>query len=188
MSMLEITIKAVDGWDERTNRFVKIGKDTTLKLEHSLISISKWESKYKKSFFSNQDKLSSDEFIDYIRCMTINAVPDEAYSRLSKQNFTEITDYMNDPMTATTARIDHGPGRSKTFTTSELVYYWMTALNIPFECDKWHINRLMMLITVCSEKNKPAKKRKMSKSGYNKMLANRRALNAQRRAENNSTG
>lgn len=188
--MLEITVKAMDGWDERRNRFVKIGKDTTIKLEHSLISISKWESKYKKSFMYTNDKkeLTGDEFVDYVRCMTINTVPNDIYDHLSTENFKQIVDYMDDSMTATTVRSDKKPGTRKQIITSELIYYWMTTCNIPFECEKWHINRLMMLITVCSEKNKPAKKRKMGRGAYNKMLAERKALNEQRRAANNTTG
>lgn len=186
--MLEITVKAIDGWDEGSNRFVKIGKDTTIKLEHSLISISKWESKWKKSFLSNQDKLTNEEFLDYIKCMTINTVPDDVYDRLSRFDYESITNYMTDPMTATTVRRNDAQKHRKDIITSELIYYWMTVSNIPFECEKWHINRLMMLITVCSEKNKPHKKNKMSRGQYNKMLADRRALNAQRRAANNTTG
>jgi hypothetical protein len=186
--MLEILVKAVDGWDERNNRFVKIGKDTTLKLEHSLISISKWESKHKKCFLSNVDALTNDEFVDYVKCMTINQVPDEIYSNLKPKNLQAITDYMNDSMTATTVRKDSNKKTKKQPVTSEIIYYWMTSYNIPFECEKWHINRLMMLITVCSEKNKPAKKRKMSKGAYRNMIAERNALNAQRRAANNTTG
>lgn len=186
--MLEITVKAIDGWDEASCRFVKIGKDTKLKLEHSLLSISKWESKTKKSFMLNQDHLTNDELTDYVKCMTINTVPDEVYTRLTKSNFDEIVKYMNDPMTATTVKTGNGPKRSGSFVTSEIIYYWMTTFNIPFECEKWHINRLMMLITVCSEKNKPAKKRKMSKGAYRNMIAERNALNAQRRAANHTTG
>lgn len=187
--MLEITVKALDGWDERRNCFVSIGKDTTIRLEHSLISISKWESKYKKSFLSNEDKLSNEEFLDYIKCMTIGTVPDEVYDAMRESDFKVIASYMNDPMTATTVRTDpKRPGGRKQIITSELIYYWMTACNIPFECEKWHINRLMMLITVCSEKNKPAKKRKMSRKARSQWIAERNALNAQRRADNNTTG
>lgn len=186
--MLEITVKALDGWDERRNCFVSIGKDTTIKLEHSLISISKWESKYKKSFLSNEDKLTNEEFVDYVKCMTIGTVPDEIYDQLRPNDFKKISDYMNDPMTATTVRKDNKRTSRRQMITSEIIYYWMTACNIPFECEKWHINRLMMLITVCSEKNKPAKKRKMGKGAYNRMIAERNALNAQRRAANNTTG
>ena len=184
--MLEVIVKAADGWDGI--HFVKIGHDTTLKLEHSLISISKWESKWKKSFLYNQDKLTDEEFIDYVKCMTINTVPDDTYANLTKSNMEEIIKYMNDPMTATTVKNSNNQKHKKQIITSELIYYWMTTCNIPFSCDKWHISRLMMLITVCSEKNKPAKKNKMSKESYNKMIANRNALNAQRRAANNSTG
>ena len=154
--MLQITIPTMnDLWDERNQQFLSI-KETTIQLEHSLLSISKWESKWNKSFINTKDK-TEDELIDYIKCMTITKnVDPNIYVCLTAENIQEIVNYINAPMTATTIR-DTGKSNHE-IVTSELIYYWMISLNIPVKFEKWHLNRLITLIRVCSIKNQPAKK------------------------------
>lgn len=134
-------------------------KERTITLEHSLVSLSKWESKWCKPFLTNADK-TDEELIDYFRCMTITQnVDPNIYYCLTRQNIQEITDYMNSPHTATTIK-SRGPARrSREQVTAELIYYWMVAFRIPFECQKWHLNRLITLIRICEIKNQKPKKR-----------------------------
>ena len=182
--MLQITIPGEELFDEEKQEFVTL-KEQTLQLEHSLISLSKWEAKWCKVFLSKQEK-TYEETIDYIRCMTVtpNVNPD-VYRRLTNANFREIEAYIAAPMTATYfSKESKAGGRSSSEqTTSELIYYWMVALNIPFECEKWHLNRLITLIRVCNIKNQPPKK--MSKKDTARNYA---ALNAARRKQLNSKG
>ena len=180
--MLQIKIPGIDGWDERTEQFVTL-PDTTIVLEHSLISISKWESKWHIPFLGKDDK-TPEQINDYIKCMTITPnVKDEVYDRITREQVETIMAYINDSMTATTISQRGGRRASREIVTSELIYYWMVALQIPFECQKWHINRLMMLIQICNVKNEPDKK--MSKRSAMQQNA---ALNAARRAKLNSKG
>ena len=180
--MLTITIPATEEFDEVKGEFLSV-KEQTLQLEHSLISISKWESKWCKPFLGKQEK-TSEEVIDYIKCMTLNSnVSDNVYGCLTQANLTAINEYIGAPMTATYfSGNDHGKRNSEQI-TSELIYYWMIALNIPFECQKWHINRLLTLIRVCNVKNAPPKK--MSKRD---IISRNAALNAARRQQLNTTG
>lgn len=180
--MLHITIPAVEQWDESRQEFVST-KEQTLQLEHSLVSLSKWESKWCKSFLAKQDK-TYEETLDYIRCMTITQnVKPETYYCLTKQNLDEIDKYINAPMTATYFPEDKKSGGRGETVTSELIYYWMSALNIPFECQKWHLNRLIAFIRVCSIKNQPPKK-----MGKRDTINQYAALNAARRKQMNSRG
>lgn len=181
--MLVITVPAIEGFDDEKQEFVPLGKEQTLQLEHSLVSLSKWESKWNKAFLSKEEK-TLEETVDYIRCMTItqNVNPD-VYNRLSHSNIEEINDYISAPMTATTFHGDSQKGRGREIVTSELIYYWMISLNIPMECQKWHLNRLLTLIRVCNIKNTPPKKR--SKKDIASQYA---ALNAARRKQLNSKG
>lgn len=184
--MLQITIPASESedWDEVNEEFVYriIGKPYVLQLEHSLVSISKWESKWCKPFLSSEK--TDEEFMDYIRCMTLTSnVPDDVYNRLTQDNIKAISDYVNAPMTATTFS-DHGPKKpNREIVTSELIYYWMVSLNIPFECQKWHIKRLITLIRVCEIKNTPPKKH-----SKREIMSRNAALNAARRKQFNSKG
>ena len=180
--MLTITIPSQELFDEKTNTFSET-KERTLQLEHSLVSLSKWESKWCKPFLNKEEK-TLDETIDYIKCMTITQNIDPiTYNFLSKDNIKEINEYISAPMTATTFYEDpQGTGKKETV-TSELIYYWMIALNIPMECQKWHLNRLLTLIRVCNVKNAPAKK--MSKGDIMRRNA---ALNAARRKQFNTKG
>ena len=155
--MLKITVPEGEYWDETKEQFINI-KECVLTLEHSLVSIAKWESKWGKPFLSKESK-TTEEVVDYIRCMTItqNVNPD-IYSCLTPENYREINTYIESPMSATTIN-ERGPrGGNGEMITSELIYYWMVAFRIPFECQKWHINRLLTLIRICNIKNQPPKK------------------------------
>lgn len=172
-------------WDDENQMFVvQPGcKGGTIQLEHSLISISKWESKWHKSFLSTKEK-TMEETIDYIKCMTLTPnVKPELFLHLTAENFKQVEAYIQDPMTATTFKQKPGKGPSRKIITSEIIYYWMIACEIPFECQKWHLNRLMTLINVCNEKNTPGKK--MSPKSLMKQNS---ALNAARRGKAHSPG
>ena len=180
--MLQITIPGEELWDEKKEEFVS-RKEQTLKLEHSLVSLSKWESKWKKSFLSRKDK-TYDETIDYIRCMTITQnVDPEVYEHLTNENINQVNAYIEAPMSATYFPEEKDKGGSREQITAELIYYWMISLNIPFECQKWHLNRLLALIKVCNMKNRPPKS-----MNRKEIMRRNAALNAQRRAKLHSKG
>lgn len=181
--MLKITIPGMNEvWDETRGEFLSV-KEQTLQLEHSLVSLSKWESKWCKPFFSRQEK-TFEETLDYIKCMTLTQnVKEETYACLTQQNIDEINTYIAAPMTATTFHNDNGGKNNREQITSELIYYWMISLNIPVEFQKWHINRLLTLIRVCNVKNQPPKK--MSR---NETASRYAALNAARRKQMNTKG
>lgn len=154
--MLRITIPSIEWYDDNINEFIS-SKEQTLQLEHSLVSISKWESKWKKPFLSKEEK-TIEETIDYVKCMTTTQnVSDEVYKYITNENLIDVQKYLEDDMTATTFS-NNQSGSNREIITSELIYYWMISMNIPFECQKWHLNRLLTLINVCSIKNRPAKK------------------------------
>ena len=179
--MLKITVPGLELYDEEKNEFINY-KDQTLQLEHSLVSISKWEAKWHKPFLSDEDK-TLEEIIDYIKCMTITQnVKSDVYDRLTSDNIQRINDYIQDPMTATTFSDDKKTGK-KEIVTSEVIYYWMVTYNIPMECQKWHLNRLLTLVKVCTIKNSPPKK--MSNS---EIISRNKALNAARRKKMNTKG
>lgn len=179
--MLKITIPSIELFNEITDEFIYFDEET-IELEHSLVSISKWESKWHKPFLSDKNK-TSEEVLDYVSCMsTTGPIKRDLLQRLSNDNFLQINDYINDSMTATTFN-ERGNKGSREIITSELVYYWMVALNIPFECQYWHLNRLLTLIKVCNIKNSPEKK--MSKE---EVMRRNRELNKARRKELNSSG
>ena len=180
--MLEIVIPGAEQWDEVKQEFIST-KEQTLKLEHSLVSLSKWESKWCQPFLSKKEK-TVEQTIDYIKCMTLTQnVDPNVYNLLTKDNILKINEYISAPMTATTFHQENKGGGNGELITSELIYYWMVSLNIPFECQKWHLNRLFTLIKVCSIKNQPPKK--MSKKD---IMSRNAALNAARRKQLNSKG
>lgn len=180
--MLEITIPEKEFWDESREMFLKT-KPVTLTLEHSLISLSKWESKWKKPFLGKDDKTTA-EVLDYVRCMTINKnVPPYAYRALTNNDINKIIDYLDDKMTATTINRNNRSHTRPEVVTSEVIYYWMILNGIPFECEKWNLNRLLTLIEVCEIKSGGTKK--MSRGDIIRQNA---ALNAARRAKLNSRG
>ena len=174
--MLPILVPALETWDEKEECF-NYEEEVRLELEHSLESISKWESKWHIPFYGLEKK-TIEQTIDYIRCMTISdCVDDRVYERLTAQNYNDINHYIDDTMTATWFRESNSSKKySSKIITSELIYYWMIAYNIPIECEKWHINRLLTLIKVCNEENKPPKK--MSRAETLKQYA---SINAARR-------
>lgn len=180
--MLKILVKGIDQWDEARETFVQT-KDTELSLEHSLVSVSKWESKWHKHFIGN-DNLTTEMLIDYIHCMTLTQnVNPEVYYAITDDQLMQIKDYIADPMTATWFSESTEKKFSRDIITSEIIYYWMIALQIPFECQKWHLNRLLTLIRVCNEKNQPEKK--MSQA---EVMRRNRELNEARRRALNSKG
>ncbi len=182
MLTIEVPISP-EGWDEKKQEFVE-QKTQTLQLEHSLVSLSKWESKWKKAFCSSKE-ITNEEMLDYIKCMTLTKnVDSEVYDHLTPNNIKKIRDYIDDPMTATTFMKESGGPKNRETITSELIYYWMIASNIPFDpCQKWHLNRLITLIRVCSIKNNPPKKR-----SRREIMSRNAALNASRRQQMNSKG
>ena len=186
--MLTISIPSRELYDEAHNEFVYI-KGQTLQLEHSLVSLSKWESKWHKPFLSKKD-LSREELIDYIRCMTMTQnVDPNTYLGLTAQNITDVEKYIEDPMSATTITHYKQPTtKSREIITSELIYYWMITLGIPFECRKWHLNRLLILIEVCSIKNQQASGKGAGKMSRKETIAWNTAQNQARRAKYGTKG
>lgn len=180
--MLKITIPVTEQWDESRGEFI-YSKEQTLTLEHSLVSLSKWESKWCKAFLSNKQK-TREETLDYIKCMTLtqNVDPD-VYNCLTNEHISEINKYIEAPMTATYFSESNKGKRNNEVVTAELIYYWMIAQNIPFECQKWHLNRLLALIRVCNIKNNPGKKKSKAET-----INEYAALNEARKRQLNTKG
>ena len=180
--MLSIVIPQLDFWDEAKEEFIVI-PPVLLQLEHSLVSISAWEAKYHTPFL-HKEALTNEEVMDYIQCMTITEnVSPETYLRLTEENVRQIKDYIYNPMTATTFSKDNTGRRNREVVTSEIIYYWMIALNIPCEYQHWHLNRLLTLIRVCNIKNSPPKKRNMRD-----IIRRNEALNEARKQKYNTSG
>lgn len=181
--MLQIEVAGGEFFDENREEFYEV-KPQKLLLEHSLLSISKWEAKWKKPFLSEKE-MTPEEFKYYIKCMTITSKVDPlTYECLTLNEYKTIKDYISDPMTATTIKSNRPEPKRGRYVTSELIYYWMTAQNIPIECEKWHLNRLMMLIRIANIENNP-KKKKMSRR---EIQSQNSALNAARRAKHHTSG
>lgn len=179
--MLYITVPEAEYFDDLKEEFIYV-KETTLCLEHSLVSLAKWESKWNKPFLSNTNK-TDEEIVDYIRCMTITQnVNPLVYLGLTRSNYSQINEYIDAPMTATWFSNKQKQSRQREIITAEIIYYWMISLNIPFECQKWHLNRLLTLVRVCNEKNNP---QKMSRK---EQMAQQRELNAARKKQMNTKG
>lgn len=181
--MLLLEISEDESWDEEKEIFVSPEKPCKIALEHSLVSIAKWESRWCKPFLSEEDK-TEEEMVDYVRCMTLTQnVDPKVYTRLNATHFKKIKEYIESPMTATWFSGDKKGKRGREQVTAEIIYYWMIALNIPPDYQKWHLNRLLTLIRVCSIKNQPPKK--MSKR---EILSQNAALNAARRKKLGTRG
>lgn len=180
--MLKITIPGVESYDELKSEFIT-SDEVHLQLEHSLASLSKWESVWEKPFLSDEPK-SLEETVAYVKDMVLTPeVPDEVFDQLTNDNLRQINDYIAKKMTATWFN-ERGPKKPNTKTiTSELLYYWMVAHSIPFECQYWHLNRLLTLIRVCNAENAPEEE--MSQAD---MLAERRRLNEERRKQFGTKG
>lgn len=182
--MLQITIPATEKWDEVKEEFV-YSKAYTIRLEHSLVSLSKWESAYCRPFLS-KNKMTIMESIDYIRFMTLTQnVPPEAYYNITEDNMRAIEAYIDAPMTATwfSKEEKNKALPSRRVITAELIYSWMISLNIPLEWEKRHLNRLLALIKVCNIESQPPKKR-----SKRDLLTRNRELNAERRKRLNTSG
>lgn len=183
--MLSITIPGVEFFNEETEEFGSL-EDTTLTLEHSLLSLSKWESRFEKPFLGPQEK-SSAELLGYVEAMLLTEDYDkDCLFRLTSENLETINSYINSPQSGTTfpnERQQPNRPRNQEIISSELIYYWMVALNIPFEAETWHLNRLFTLIKICNVKQ--SKPRKMSRS---EMLAERARINEERRAQYGTSG
>lgn len=182
--MLTLQIPPREFFDERKQEFINF-EGCSLQMEHSLISLSEWEAKWKKPFLNKPESRTNEELLDYFRCMTITKnVNPLAFASLTQEHINTIVNYINDPMTATWFSEDGKPSKRPTeVVTSELIYYWMIAQNIPFECRKWHLNRLLTLIRVCNVKNNPPKK--MSKAD---IARQQRELNEQRKKKLGTKG
>ena len=181
--MLHITVPKTEFFDENTSTFIDI-KETNLCLEHSLASISKWEAKWHIPFLDEKKEKTTEQTLDYIKCMTLNkGVDDRAYYLIPQNEFDRIMEYIADPHTATTIN-ERQKGRSdRRAITAERIYAAMIRNDIPFECRKWHLNSLMTLIRVCAAENN--EKEKMSKKD---LYAQNRAMNRARRAGKHSKG
>ena len=171
--MLKVSVVLTEGYDEERQKFVALTSHE-LQLEHSLVSVSKWESHFEKPFLGSEEK-TSEETLWYIRAMSKAEIPPEVFSKISPGNISDIQSYISAKMTATWFREEKSVTKSREVITAELIYYWMIGLSVPFECQHWHLNRLLTLIRVCNEKNKPQKKR-----GKAEIAAERRAINEAR--------
>ena len=179
--MLKIIVGGTEMFDDDSQTFIKQG-GTTLELEHSLVSLSKWESEFEKPFLGKAEK-TSEEVLAYIKAMILHDVPEKIFSELSEDNLSEINDYIEAKMTATWFHDPPGAPQSRDVITAELIYYWMITFQIPWECERWHLNRLFTLIRVCNIKQ--AKPKKMSRS---EIAARNRELNARRREQLGTRG
>lgn len=184
--MLKLTIKPAEGFDNETNKFVPIGEEVIIELEHSLVSVSKWESKYEKTFLTDSQK-TSDEIYFYIQCMSNDDISEEVLNRITSSDARIINDYIEQKHSAT--RFLQRPGsatKSREKITSELIYYWMIALQIPWEAQYWHLERLLTLIEVCQRKNQQASSgSKISRASQARHL---RQANAANKARYNTAG
>lgn len=181
--MLEIVVVVEpEKWNDERQEFI-LPVTKKLQLEHSLVSLRKWESKWQKPFLSKTAK-TDEEALDYVKCMTITQhVDPDIYRLLSEENYRQINEYIEAPMTATTFSADKNGKSNREIITAELIYYWMIALNIPVKFEKWHLNSLLTLIRVCNIKNAPPKK-----TSKTELMRHNAALNAARRQKYNSRG
>lgn len=180
--MLAIEVVLEEGFDEENQKFVVV-KSCVLEMEHSLVSLSKWESFFEKPFLSDKEK-TPEEVFEYIQMMTLTPnVPPEVFSSLTTANVEKIRKYIDAKMTATTFNEQGVPKRNHEVITAEIIYHWMIAAGVPFECQHWHLNRLLTLIRVINLKNAPPKK-----MGKREMLAQRNKLNAMRKKQYGTSG
>ena len=183
--MLELKLAVSEAYNEETGKFIPMD-EVAVRFEHSLVSLSKWESKYKKPFLSDfpEHKKTEEEAADYLRFMVLDELDFDLFDRLDTDRVGDIQKYITDTQTATTFPHDESPNKiNRELVTSELIYYWMVALNVPFETQHWHLNRLITLIQVINHKNAPPKKRSRAT-----MAEQQRRLNAERKAKYGTNG
>lgn len=183
--MLELKIAASEAYNEETGEFIPVD-EVVVRFEHSLVSLSKWESKYKKPFLSDhaEHKKTEEEAADYIRFMVLDELDFDLFERIGEEHVREVQQYITDSQTATTFPHEEAPNKiNRELVTAEIVYYWMVALNVPFETQYWHLNRLITLIQVVNHKNSPPKKRSRAA-----MAEQQRRLNAERKAKYGTNG
>lgn len=179
--MLRIKVVLAEDFDDERQEFIE-SKTAIVELEHSLVSLSKWEAEWEKPFLATKDK-TTDETISYVAMMLLTPdVPEEVFLKLIENHLSQITAYISAKRTATWFSEDRNASRSREVITAEIIYYWMISLSVPFECQYWHLNQLITLIRVINHKNAPKKR------GRQNSAVARRALNAQRRAQHNTTG
>lgn len=180
--MLKIVVPGVEMFNDETREFTTVG-DVVIELEHSLVSLSKWESEFEKPFLGKETK-TTEEVLAYIKAMTLTPnVSEEIYEKLSEDNIASVHQYIDAKMSGTTFYEVQPEAKNQETVTAELIYYWMIVFQIPFECDRWHLNRLFTLIRVCNVKQ--SKPKKMSRA---ELAARNRELNARRKAELGTKG
>ena len=181
--MLELKILGEEYYDDEKQEFYS-ENDQILRLEHSLVSVSLWEQRYNRPFLEADDK-TQEETLGYVECMILDDIPENLESLLTAFHIEQINKYVESPASATTfVDVKSKTRGPKQVITSELVYYWMIAYQIPFECQYWHLNRLFALIRICNIQNNPDKN-KMSKA---EIAARNRALNEERKAKLKTRG
>jgi hypothetical protein len=180
--MLILVVGATEVYDEKDGTFTAQG-GVEFQLEHSLVSLSKWESEFEKPFLGKADK-TPEETLAYIAHMVLTPnPPGDFLRRLSKENLETVNTYIDRKMTATWFSDQPNSPRTREVITSELIYYWMTVFNIPSEYQTWHLNRLFTLIRICNIKQ--SKPQKMSRG---EIARRNRELNAQRKAQMGTSG
>lgn len=180
--MLKITVDATEVFNDETSEFSQTG-GTTIELEHSLVSLASWESKWEKSFLGSKDK-TSEETLDYIRCMALDkSLPEDLFERIPPEEIRRVNDYLSAKMTATTFGDDGNQASSRQIITAEIIYSWMVGLNVPFECQYWHLTRLITLVRVLNVQNAPKKK-----SNPHQIAGRNRAINDARKKQLGTTG
>lgn len=179
--MLKLDVLMGESFNEETEEFLY--DIVTLELEHSLVSLSKWESHFLKPFLGSDEK-TTDETLWYIRAMVLSPdIPPEVFENLTSEHYNKVNEYISAPMTATRFTEQPNNKRNREIITAEIIYHWMITSQIPFDCENWHLNRLIALVRVCNAKNSPPKK--MSPA---EIARRNRDLNAQRKAQLNTKG
>lgn len=188
--MLQLKVIVSETFNEETNEFNT--KSWLLQLEHSLVSLSKWESKFEKPFLSNEERTSAEIFA-YVQMMDLATdTPPEVFLKLTADDYKEINTYIHSKKTATWFNKPETKSPNRQVVTSELIYYWMTSYEIPWVAENWHLNRLFTLIEVFNEERKAedgkSGKKSVNRKSVESIAAERRALNEKRKKEMGTNG